>query len=60
MRYLYVLDCSAPSIYEIPIEEDEIRVEDILDKHNLNDAYCSWMVTDIKLDINVLEHKPVK
>lgn len=59
MEYLYVLDYSAPSIYEIPMEENE-EVEDVLDKHNLNDAYCSFMVTDVKLNIDVLEYKPIK
>lgn len=59
MEYLYVLDCSAPGIYEIPMEKDE-EIEDVLEAHNLNDACCSWMVTDSKLDIDVLEYKRIK
>lgn len=51
-NYIYVLDYSDASIYEIHIDENEhnMEIEDIIEKHGCNINTCSWMLVESQIE----------
>lgn len=49
--YLYVLDTSTDSIYEIKLDLSDamLDTEEILDKHGIDFNYCSFMYTSKRI-----------
>ena len=59
-QYLYVLNYNTCSVQVIKLtgEEEEVYNEDaesILKDHDLNPDECSWMFSDVELEIEELE-----
>lgn len=55
-EYLYILDYSTPGIYEIKLDENSSKetTDEILDKYNFDQNCCSWMFTNIKLNLQTI------
>lgn len=55
-EYLYILDYSTPGIYEIKLDEDSSKetTDELLDKYGFDQNYCSWMFTNIKLNLQTI------
>lgn len=57
MKYIIILDHTDGSVIEGRINDDEDPI-DVLDKHNIKESQCSWMVSDKPFDrynLNELE-----
>lgn len=54
-RYVYIMDYSNPSIYELDlINEEDNDIERILRRYNLNIDECDYMYSNFKLKIETL------
>ena len=55
--YLYVLEYSYPSIFEIELteEDQDLTSDEILEKHGLKESTCEFMYTKNKLELTTLK-----
>lgn len=55
--YLYVLEYSYPSIFEIELTEEDknLTSNEILEKHGLKESTCEFMYTENKLELTTLK-----
>lgn len=55
-EYLYILDYSTPRICEIKLDENSSKetTDEILDKYDFDQNCCSWMFTNIKLELETI------
>lgn len=55
--YCYVFDYSNSSITEIELtkEDEQLEAEQILNKRNFDIDNCSWMFTEEKCEINIID-----
>lgn len=55
--YLYILEFSYPSIYEIELTEEDQKLtsNEILEKHGLKEDNCNFMYTKNKLELLTLK-----
>lgn len=55
--YLYVLEYSYPSIFEIELteEDQDLTSNEILEKHGLKESVCEFMYTENKLELTTLK-----
>lgn len=58
-EYLYVLDFCAPGVYEITLDDkdENLEIEEILDRRGLNSSNCSFMFTSEKLELETINLK---
>ena len=58
-EYLYVLDFCAPGIYEIILDDkdQDIEIEEILDRRGLKSSNCNFMFTSEKLELETINLK---
>ena len=54
--YLYILEYSYPSIYEIKLTKEDIVItsNELLEKYGLKENNCSFMYTKNKLELEIL------
>ena len=54
--YLYILEYSYPSIYEIKLTKEDIVLtsNELLEKYGLKETNCSFMYTKNKLELEIL------
>ena len=55
--YLYVLEFSYPTIYEIKLTEEnqELTSYEILEKYGLKESNCSFMYSKNKLELSTIK-----
>ena len=55
--YLYVLEYSYPSIFEIELteEDQDLTSDEILEKYGLKESVCEFMYTENKLELTTLK-----
>lgn len=58
-EYLYVLDFCTPGIYEIELDDkdQELEIDEILDRRGLKSSNCSFMSTSEKLELETINLK---
>ena len=56
--YLYVLEYSYPSIFEIELteEDQDLSSDEILEKHGLKESVCEFMYTENKLELTTIKN----
>lgn len=55
--YLYVLEYSYPSIFEIELteEDQDLTSDEILEKYGLKESVCEFMYTENKFELTTLK-----
>ena len=55
--YIYILDFLQNGIYEIKCDDtnEDIEIEEIFKQYGLNIDNCSWMFSEVKLEIEQIE-----